>query len=129
MSIGKATVLLVVATLVAPGLALAQTSMGTVNGTVTDSTGAVVPGATVTLANPATNVRSERQTDHSGYFTFVNVRPGPYTLTVELSGFNKAQVAAFNVRVNETVARNVALTVGSATETVEVTAQSELLQT
>jgi hypothetical protein len=115
--------------LIAPGLALAQTSMGGVGGTVTDSTGAIVPGATVTLVNQATNVRSERQTDHSGYFTFVNVRPGPYTLTVELTGFNKAQVAAFNVSVNETVTRNVTLAIGAATETVEVTAQSELLQT
>jgi hypothetical protein len=109
--------------------AMAQTSMGAVNGTVTDATGGVVPGATVTLTNEATGVAAGRLTDSAGYFTFVNVRPGGYSLTVELSGFNKAHVAAFTVGVNETVARNVSLKVGATSEVVEVTAQSELLQT
>ncbi|PYQ40562.1 MAG: hypothetical protein DMF77_18030, partial [Acidobacteria bacterium] len=113
----------------APAWVVGQTSMGGVNGTVTDSTGAVVPGATVTLVNQATNVRAERLSNNSGFFTFVNVRPGPYVLIVELSGFNKAQLSPFTVDVNQTVARNVTLQVGAATETVEVTGQSELLQT
>jgi len=127
MSLGKATGLLLLTSLIAPGSAFAQ--MGGVSGTVTDSTGAVVPGATVTLVNEATNVQNVRQTNGHGYFTFVNVRPGTYVLSVELSGFSKAQLSAFTVAVNETVARNVTLQVGAATETVEVTAQSELLQT
>jgi outer membrane receptor protein involved in Fe transport len=120
--------LLLLALLVAPGKALAQTSMGAVSGTVKDSTGAVVPGATVTLTNQETNIRGERVTNESGYFTFVNVRPGTYTLTVELTGFSKAQLSAFVVGVNETVARNVTLKVGATTEVIEVTAQSELIQ-
>jgi hypothetical protein len=111
------------------GPVLAQTSMGAVNGTVTDGTGAVVPGATVTLVNQATNVRNERVSNSAGFFTFVNVRPGRYILTVELSGFSKAQLTPFVVDVNQTVARNVVLQVGATTETVEVTGQSELLQT
>jgi outer membrane receptor protein involved in Fe transport len=129
MSLGRATRLLLFTALVSPGLALAQTSMGGVSGTVTDTTGAVIPGATVTLVNEATAVQAGRQTNASGHFTFVNVRPGRYLLTVELTGFNKAEVAPFTVGVNETVSRNVSLSVGNATETVEVTAQSELLQT
>jgi len=108
--------------------ARAQTSMGSVNGTVTDSTGAEVPGAAVTLISEATNVQNTRITTAGGYFTFVNVRPGTYRLTVELDGFNKAEVGAFTVGVNEAVAQNVALAVGSVTETVQVTARSELLQ-
>src|SRR5687768_10131033 len=112
----------------APGTLLAQTSMGAVAGTVTDGTGAIVPGATVTLVSAATNVQSVRHSDSKGYFTFVNVRPGTYSLTVELPGFSKAQVKDFTVGVNETVARNVALTVGNTEETLEVVAQSELLQ-
>jgi hypothetical protein len=128
MSVRKGTGLLL-ALLMVPGLVVGQTSMGAVNGTVTDSTGAIVPGATVTLVNESTNVRSERVTNGSGYFTFVNVRPATYTLSVALSGFSKAQVSPFSVGVNETVARNVTLQVGSAEETVEVTSQSELLQT
>jgi hypothetical protein len=129
MSLGRSSRLLVLLLLVAPGLALAQTSMGVVNGTVTDSTGAMVPGATVTLVSQTTGVPNERVTNEAGRFTFVNVRPGTYGLTVELSGFNKAQLAEFTVGVNETVARNVTLKVGEMTEIVEVTAESELLQT
>src|SRR6266540_1061391 len=125
MSVRKATGLLLLAVSMAPAWVVGQTSMGGVNGTVTDSTGAVVPGATVTLVNQATNVRAERLSNNSGFFTFVNVRPGPYVLT----GFNKPQLSPFTVDVNQTVARNVSLQVGAATETVEVTGQSELLQT
>jgi len=66
------------------GSAFAQTSMGGVSGTVTDSTGAVVPGASVTLVNEATDVRSVRQTNANGFFTFVKVRPGRYALTFRI---------------------------------------------
>jgi len=60
--------------LIASGPVIAQTSMGTVQGTVKDATGAVLPGAMVVLVNEATNVRSERVTNSSGYYVFVNVR-------------------------------------------------------
>jgi hypothetical protein len=131
MTLGKR--LLIALGAVAPfldaGSAPAQTSMGAVTGTVTDSTGAAVPGATVTLQNEETNIQSERVTNSAGYFAFVNVRPGKYALNVQLPGFSRAEVPAFTVGVNETVARNVALKVGAVTETVQVTAQSELIQT
>jgi hypothetical protein len=129
MSLGKAAGLLLLTMMILPGPARGQTSMGTVNGTVTDPTGAVVPGATVTLVNQGTNVQNARQTNDAGYFVFVNVRPGSYLLTVELSGFTKVEVSAFNVGVNETVARNVKLELGAVTETTVVTGQSELIQT
>src|SRR2546428_8118412 len=128
-TLGKATGLLLLMTLLGSGVAVAQTSMGGVSGTVTDPTGAVVPGATVTLVNEATNVRSERSTNRAGFFTFVSVRPGRYVLTLELSGFSKAQLTPFTVDLNQTLARNVTLQVGSPTERVGVTAQSGLLQT
>lgn len=121
--------LLVLVFLLLPALAPAQTSMGGVNGTVTDSTGAMLPGATVTLVNQATNIQSVRVTNQNGYFTFVNVRPGTYTLSVELQGFKTAKIAPFTVDVNETVSRSVALEVGALTETVAVVGRSELLQT
>jgi outer membrane receptor protein involved in Fe transport len=108
---------------------LAQTSMGKVDGTVTDSGGGVVPGATVTLVNVATNVQAVRHTNESGYFVFVSVRPGTYTLTIELPGLKTARLEPFAVGVNETVARNAKLEVGSVSETVTVTAASPLLQT
>ena len=115
--------------LVSAGQTQAQTSMGTVSGIVTDSSAAVVPGATVTLTNQDTNIVATRVTNEHGYYTFVNVRPGTYVITVELSGFATAQMPAFVVGVNETVSRNVTLQVGAATETVTVLAQSEMLQT
>lgn len=111
------------------GSAAAQSSMGTVSGTVTDSSGGVIPGATVTLTSLDTSIAATRITNDSGHYTFVNVRPATYELTVELAGFSTAKVPAFAVGVNETVARNIALQVGAATETITVTAQSGLLQT
>ena len=127
---GRATcLLLLLLALIAPPWAAAQTSMGGVNGTVTDSTGAVVPGATVTLVSEATNVQSVRQTNQNGYFVFVNVRPGTYALTVELSGMKTARVSGFVVSVNQTVTHNIGLEVGAVSEVVHVTARSELLQT
>ncbi len=111
------------------GNTFAQSSMGTVVGTVTDSSGAVIPGASVTLTSLDTAIAATRVSGDRGHFTFVNVRPGNYEIAVELTGFSMAKVPAFAVGVNETVARNVSLQVGTATETVTVTAQSELLQT
>jgi outer membrane receptor protein involved in Fe transport len=119
---------LLVVLLISPASGMAQTSMGAVNGTVTDSTGGVLPGATVTLTNTDTAIQSERVTNERGYFTFVNVRPGTYSLTVELTGLRTARISNFTVGVNETVARNVTLELGQVSEVVEVRTQSELLQ-
>ena len=120
---------LLIILLAAASPVLAQSSMGTVDGTVTDTGGGVIPGATVTLVNVATNVQAVRQTNESGYFIFVSVRPGTYELTIELAGLKTARVAPFAVGVNETVARKVALEVGNVSETVTVVATSPLLQT
>jgi len=129
MSLGIATCLLLFLMLFSPAPAVAQTSMGGVNGTVTDSTGAVVPGATVTLISEATNVQSVRQTNPNGYFVFVNVRPGTYTLTIEMPAMKTARVSGFVVGVNQSVTHNIDLELGPVSEVVEVTARSELLQT
>ena len=56
--------------------AFAQSRGGEINGTVTDSSGAVVPGATVTLTNQATNIQTHVNSNSSGYFVFLNVQPG-----------------------------------------------------
>ncbi len=112
-----------------PALALAQTSMGGVNGTVTDSTGAVLPGATVTLVSQATSIQAVNVTNQNGYFTFVNVRPGVYTMTIALQGFKTVKIEPFTVEVNQTVSRAAALEVGALTESVAVVGRSEMLQT
>jgi hypothetical protein len=115
--------------LTATGSALrGQTATGGVNGTVADPTGAVVVGATVKLVSVATNIETQVSTNQNGYFTIVNVKPGMYMLKVEAQGFKTVQVPAFEVGVNQTVTENITLTVGQVSETVEVTASAELVQ-
>ena len=108
--------------------ASAQTATGGINGTVADPNGAAVPGATVTLTNRATNIEMRVTSGESGYYTFVNVSPGTYFLEVEAQGFSTARTPPFDVGVSQTLTRNVALSVGEVTQTVEVLAGGELIQ-
>ena len=71
--------------------AAAQTTLGTIRGTVFDPQQHVVPGATVVVTDESTNVAREAQTDAQGLFEIPNLRPGTYTVTATLSGFKKAQ--------------------------------------
>ncbi|MGH9969508.1 MAG: TonB-dependent receptor domain-containing protein [Pyrinomonadaceae bacterium] len=105
----------------------AQTATGEVNGTVTDQNGAAVAGAAVKLINQATKIESEVKADQSGYFTFVNVRPAGYTLSVEMQGFKGVQTR-FDVGVSETVTQNIVLALGLVSEVVEVISGAELVQ-
>ena len=69
----------------------AQTSLGTIRGTVFDPQQNIVPGATVVITDESTNVTREVQTDAEGLFEAPNLRPGTYTVTASLSGFKKVQ--------------------------------------
>src|SRR5262245_51421577 len=91
---------------------LAQTSAGQVSGTITDSTGAVVPGASVTLTNTGTGVANTAPTNGSGNFVFLNVQPGTYELAVELQGFKPTKTQPFPVQVNQTVTRMIPIEAG-----------------
>lgn len=126
---GKIIGALLLAVFMAPVSMLhGQTATGEVNGTVTDSSGAVVSGATIKLTNAATSILNQAQTNSSGYFVIVNVQPGPYTLSVEAPGFKTEKIASFQVSVNQTVTENISLNVGSASETVTVRAEGEMLE-
>jgi hypothetical protein len=113
---------------VSPSATFAQTTSGTVNGVVRDETGAVVPNADATLKNEATGVEMVAKTNASGYYTFVNVQPGTYTVSVKVSGFKTALQPKFAVGVNQTVTHDFALSVGEITQTIEVTAEAALIQ-
>ena len=106
-----------------------QFETGTVVGTIKDSTGAVVPGAKVTLTNTQTGVTSEKASDANGLFEFFTVRPGAYVLTGEKAGFSIALVDNIQVTVGARQRVDLNMAVGQLTEKVEVSASAVLLQT
>jgi hypothetical protein len=108
--------------------AFAQFKAG-VQGTVTDSTGATVAGATVTLTNTETNQSQTATTSDEGTYRFASLAPGIYTVTVEQQGFKKRVVE--NVKVDAEVVRgqDISLEAGVISETVTVTSDNEVVQT
>ncbi|MDZ4802624.1 MAG: carboxypeptidase-like regulatory domain-containing protein [Bryobacteraceae bacterium] len=105
-----------------------QDARGTVTGHVTDTTGANVPGADVRATNIATGVGISARTNEAGAYTIPFVNPGIYTVVVESPGFRKFNRENVQVRVAETVTLDVPLTVGDVNETINVTAETPLLQ-
>ena len=94
-----------------------------------DSSKGALPGATVSITNTETNEVATATTNTEGNFTLPFLRPGQYTLTVELSGFQKHTRSGMTLAVNETATINVALAVGGVTEEVTVSGESPLLET
>ena len=106
-----------------PRAAWAQSATsGAVHGTVSDPSGAVVPGATVELINKDTNSVQSTTTDEAGQYSFTGVRPGQYAINVSLSGFSTATVQNVMVEVNKSSVINVKLEVGAEHTVIEVTA-------
>src|SRR5215207_5157846 len=116
------------AALLAPATLFAQFDTSTVLGTIKDSTGAVVPGATVTLKNDATGIAATAVTDAEGNFQFLNVRVGIYSVRGELQGFSVAEARNVNVTVSARQRVDLTLAVGNVGETVEVIGASSLLE-
>ena len=114
---------------VTAGLVWAQAVNGTLLGTITDTSGATVSNAKVTITDEATGVPHTAQTNESGNFTFPNLPPGLYTVTVEMAGFKKEVRKGIDVVVDTTSRVDLSLQPGNVSETIEVTAQAPLLQT
>jgi hypothetical protein len=104
-------------------------STGSVQGTVTDQSGAVVGGATITLTDTATADSRKTTSNDTGRYVFINVTPGVYNVSVSKAGFSTTKVASQQVLVGVTTSLNLALQVGGSTTTVEVTATGTELQT
>ena len=102
---------------------------GTIVGTVTDATAAVVPEATVTLTNQLTGISQSMQTNSVGRYEFTSLPIGTYTVRVELAGFSTAEIPDILLTVAARYAANVSLQVGDVTEVLEVAAQAPLMQT
>ena len=102
-------------------LAVAQTlTSGQLLGQVTDVSGAVIPQAKIELRDTATGSTRTTTADTSGQYTFAQVTPGTYAITITAQGFAKAMVPSVTVEVGKTATINVQMTVGKVTETVEV---------
>jgi outer membrane receptor protein involved in Fe transport len=116
-------------TLGSPSL-YAQNSFGSIVGTVTDTTGADVPGATVVLKNAATNETKTTTSGSGGTYTFLNLNPGNYSVTVTETGFQTLTKNAIDVTIGGTSRVDAALQVGDVAQTVSVNADTQpLLQT
>jgi hypothetical protein len=107
----------------------AQTFFGSVVGTVTDASGAVVPGASVTLTNLGTSESRVEKAGAAGEYRFVNLVPANYKVTAEAPNYKRIVRQPVTVSVDNVTRVDVALEVGAASETVEVTTQAALLQT
>jgi len=108
---------------------MGQTSEGRISGTVTDSSGAVVSGAKVTIANTATNVSRTVVTTSAGDYTVPNLDPGTYTISAESKGFKKSVSTPVLLEVSREVRVDMKLQPGMVTETMVVTAEGELVDT
>lgn len=117
--------------LILSGLVFGQIKSGAITGIVTDPTGAVIPGATVTVVNQETNVSVTAVTDASGGFNVPYLAPGTYTVNVEKlnAGFAKASRTGLSVLTAQTVQVEIKLQAGGASETVTVTSDAAALQT
>jgi hypothetical protein len=107
----------------------AQGTTSRVGGIVSDTAGARIPGAAVTLRNEATGVAFTTTTNETGSYLFESVQVGRYSITVELQGFKKFVSADNQVRIGEPATINVALELGGVEQTVEVRASATLVQT
>jgi hypothetical protein len=110
--------------------ALGQTTTGSLNGSVTDPSGAIVTGATVTVVNNATGAERSAVSSITGTFDFQALQPGTYTVSVDAKGFKRAVAREIIVSVSSTAQVNIPLEVGPAGEvTVTVTAAQEVINT
>lgn len=113
----------------AASLMRAQESRGSISGTITDSTGAVVPGAQVVVVNTGTNAESRTTTNDTGFFVIPLLNPGTYNVSVELAGFKKAVRTGVELNVGARVSVDMSLEVGQVADSVQVTAEAPLLET
>jgi uncharacterized surface anchored protein len=110
---------LVVLLLLSVGVCAAQ-STATLAGTVTDPTGAVVPGANVKVRSLATNTIRETVSDSAGAYTVPSLQPGDYEIRTTAAGFGTSVIKSITLQVDQSVTANVKLNVASSGETVQV---------
>jgi len=126
MSLSAKTV--VIAVFLFSGLSLPGQTLGDISGQVADASHAAVGDATVTLTNAATNTVRQATTNAEGLYTFASVPPGVYNIKIEHPGFKTVNSANVEVQVQQSVRLDYTLDVGQITESVQVEAAADLLQ-
>jgi hypothetical protein len=121
--------LVAIAAILVASVALAQTDRGTITGTLADSTGAVVPGASVQVTNTETGAQYDTVTTGTGNYTLASLVAGNYNLTVAVTGFKKFTQEGIQVTVAQTARVDVTLEVGAISDAVTITADAPLLKT
>ena len=111
------------------GSAAAQDFRGAIGGRVVDESGAVLPGVTVTVTNKETNVSNDALTNETGTYSLVYLTPGTYAVTAELQGFKKVMRDNVAIRLGDRLEVDFKMEVGRLEETVNVAAETPLLET
>jgi hypothetical protein len=115
--------------LLSVALLVAQSERGTISGSVTDASGAVIPAARVTVTNPSTNTTFTTVTTEAGDYTVPALSPGQYNVRIEKDGFKAAIRTNVTVNASSNTRADIALEVGVATQAIEVRAATLTLQT
>ena len=105
----------------------AQTTNATLSGTVSDSSGALIPGVTITATNSGTGIVNTTVTNEAGAFNFASLQPGAYTISVMLPGFQTQTLTNFALGLSQQVRQNFTLQVASVGTTVEVNAAADTM--
>ena len=115
--------------LTAPLLLSAQSTFGTILGTVTDASGAVVPQAKIVITNQGENASRTVSTDSQGNFEALNLKAGNYTVMGEAGGFKTSKTTGLELTARQTLRVNIALELGQLTETVNVSGTAAVVTT
>jgi len=107
----------------------AQNETGSINGHVTDASGAVVSGAVITITDLGTNIARTGKSGSNGDFAFSSLRPAHYKIDVQAPGFKESVIQDVELHTQDTLAENFTLAVGSSNQTVNVSAETEQLET
>ncbi len=108
---------------------VAGQGLATLSGTIADPSGAVVPGATVTVRNVETGVTNSTTTNSTGFYRVANLIPGQYVVTAQKTGFKKTARQQFTLEVAQSATINLTLEIGTTTQTVTVSGAPPLLNT
>jgi len=111
------------------GFGFAQSGTAELNGSVTDSSGAAISRATVTISNPATGFSRVLKTNDGGLYSAPALNPGAYSIKVEMQGFQSQSRTGVELQVGQAPSINVVLTVGNVAEVIEVTGGAPVLET